>query len=385
MKDSDRSYLLGSTESGDPALFLGRYLALDGSAGAPVLLDIGKPHAVVICGKRGYGKSYTLGVLLEEFANLSAGVRKNFAVIVVDTMGIFGGLAGEKGIGARVFAPAPFLKDLPRGTLPFELPTGSLSAYDYCELLGIDPLSPHGAVLAGAISACGPFSIESLIADVSTSETSPEVKSTVCGLLSMVSAWQLFSREASFAPLLEPGSLNVVDLSGYGHDPGIKACAVASLARALYDLRVRERRREAEAGSREVPLIWLLIDEAHMFLQAGSGVGRVLVNEWLRQGRQPGLSLVLATQRPSAFGYDVLSQADVIVCHRLTLRDDVEALERARPLYVREPVREAMARLGTLRGAAIVLDDATESYHVVRVRQRKTKHGGGEPELYGDR
>jgi DNA helicase HerA-like ATPase len=124
-----------------------------------------------------------------------------------------------------------------------------------------------------------------------------------------------------------------------------------------------------------------MIDEAHMFM--GGSAGRVLIDEWLRQGRQPGLSLVLATQRPSALGYDVLSQADVLIAHRLTLRDDIEALEKARPVYVKEPVREAMARLGTVKGAAIVLDDATESYHVIRVRPRISAHGGSEPEVYG--
>jgi hypothetical protein len=124
-----------------------------------------------------------------------------------------------------------------------------------------------------------------------------------------------------------------------------------------------------------------MIDEAHMF--TGGSAGRVLVNEWLRQGRQPGLSLVLATQRPSALGYDVLSQADVLIAHRLTLLDDIEALEKARPVYVKEPVKEAMARLGTAKGASIVLDDATESYHIIKMRPRVSAHGGGEPEVYG--
>lgn len=392
MNDADRHYLLGNTAGVHSALFIGRYLALDGSSGAPVLLDVRKPHAIVICGKRGYGKSYTMGVLIEEFAGLPEAVRKNFSVIVVDTMGIFGCMGTpvddshhelkSDGIDIKVFAPTPFIPGMPPGTLPFEIPTGSLSVYDYCELLGIDPLSPPGSALVGAISGNESFSIESVMAAIESSEASAEVRSAVCSLLSMLSSWRLFSQEASFAPLLEPGTINIIDLSGYGHDPGIKSCAVASLARALYDIRVQARRLESEHSSREVPLIWLMIDEAHMFLENDSGAGRVLVNEWLRQGRQPGLSLVLATQRPSALGYDVLSQADVFICHRLTLRDDVEALERARPLYVKEPVREGLTRLGSLRGAAIVVDDATESYHVIRVRQRKSLHGGGEPEIY---
>ena len=386
-----KQYLLGRQEDGrDGRLFLGRYMALDGSTGAGVFLDVRKPHAVVVCGKRGYGKSHTMGVLAEEFARLPPSLRENFSVVIIDTMGIFGrmahpspdpGLAAwimkPEGVPVNHFVPEPFLEG--SGARPFYVPTGSLSAYDYCELLGIDPLSGHGAALIGAVTRLGRFGIESLASEIARSDAPQEIRSSLGGLLSMVSSWKLFSESASYEPLLTPGSINVIDLSGYGHDPAVRSCAVASLGRALYDIRVRARRKED--GSRNSPLVWLMIDEAHMF--AGGSAGRVLANEWLKQGRQPGLSLVLATQRPSALGADVLSQADVLIAHRLTLRDDVDALERARPLYVKEPIKDAMARLGPAKGAAIVLDDATESYHIVRVRPRASAHGGGEPEIYG--
>jgi hypothetical protein len=390
----EKQYLLGRPDdSREGLLYTGRYMALDGSAGAKIFLDVLKPHAVVICGKRGYGKSYTMGVLAEEFARLPDAVRRNFSIIVIDTMGIFGQMSGPSrqsdlaiwglspaGIDIRRFAPVPFLDRMPSGTGPFVIPTGALSPYDYCELLGVDPLSGHGAALIGAIVRLGRFSIEQLSGEIAASDAPPEIRSSLCGLLSMVSSWRLFSECGTFEPLLEPGTIKVIDLSGYSHDPGIRSCAVASLARALYDVRVRARRSEG-TGLRDVPLIWMMIDEAHMF--AGGSAGKVLINEWLRQGRQPGLSLVLATQRPSALGYDVISQADVLISHRLTLRDDIEALERARPIYVKEPIKEAMVRLGTTKGAAIVLDDATESYHIIRIRPRVSAHGGGEPEVYG--
>ena len=374
---------------------MGRYLALDGSTGAPVYLDVLKPHAILICGKRGYGKSYTMGALVEGFAELPSTLRKNFSAIVVDTMGIFECMKEPNGdeastlktwelspscIDINAFAPLCHLKP---GQLPFEIPTGSLSEYDYCELLGIEPLSEHGATLIGAMSRTDGFEICDLIREIRSSGAPESVRSSLCGLLSMVDGWRLFSKEATYDRLLEPGSINIIDLSGYGHDPQIKSCIVASLARALYDIRVKARREES--GTRSSPLIWMFIDEAHMFMDQDkkSGAGDVLMNEWLRQGRQPGLSLVLATQRPSALGKDVLSQTDVVICHRLTLRDDVEAMENARPLYVREPVREALSRLGTTRGAAIIIDDTTESYHVIKIRPRLSKHGGGEPIVYG--
>lgn len=369
---AEKRYVLGRTGGGEEGLLdFGRYLALDGSPGAAVFLDVLRPHAVLICGKRGYGKSYTMGVIVEELARLPVRVRRNFCAIVVDTMGVFAGMGGWEGV--RVFAPAAHGRD---GALPLEIPAASLSFYDYCELLGIEPLSGPGADLLGAMGG-GPREPASLATGV-------QPGSALSGLLREAASWGLFSADATLEGLLTPGTVNVLDLSGYGHEPRVKSALVASLARALYDVRVEARR--AEAGRRETPLVWLLIDEAHVFMDAGadSRAGRVLTNEWLRQGRQPGLSLVLATQRPSALGKEVLSQADIIVCHRLTLRDDLEALESARPTYVNEPVPEAMARLGKARGAAVVVDDATESCHVIKVRQRYCEHGGGEPAVYLD-
>jgi len=384
---NEKRYMVGRRDQGgDGILYLGRYLALDGSTGAGIYLDALKPHAILICGKRGYGKSYTMGVLIEEFARLPDPVRKNFCVIVIDTMGIFScarspvreGIPKEwglepRGCGIQVFAPKAHIHST--GVNPLEIPTGSLSFFDYCELLGIDPLGKYGVMLMGLIGDGQPFEMEELIRS-----TSGGLK----GLLQMAHSWGLFSGKATLDTLLKPGSINIIDLSGYGHEPGIKSSIVASLARSLYDIRVESRRKETD--HRESPLIWMFIDEAHMFMDAtaSSRAGAVLANEWLRQGRQPGLSLVLATQRPSALGRDVLSQADVIICHRLTLRDDVQALEEARPSYVRETVPEAMDRLGAIRGAAVVIDDTTESYHVIKVRPRSSEHGGGEPVVYMD-
>ncbi len=364
----EKRYLLGRRDGGeDGVLYVGRYLALDGSQGAGVYLDVLKPHAALICGKRGYGKSYTMGVIIEEFARLPPAMRNNFCVIVVDTMGVFAPMKGWGGI--RVFAPLAHRRE---GAMPLEIPSGSLSFNDYCELLGIEPLGENGADLMSAMGD-GPVDIDGLVKRVKPG-------SILSGLLRAVASWGLFSGGATFEALLEPGSINILDMSGYGHEPRIRSAIVASLARALYDIRVEARR--AENGKREKPLVWMLIDEAHMFMDGDTEAGRVLTNEWLRQGRQPGLSLVLATQRPSALGKEVLSQADVIICHRLTLRDDLEALESARPTYVKEPLQEAMARLGAGRGAAIVIDDTTESCHVIKIRPRASEHGGGEPIVY---
>lgn len=64
--------VLGSEENpGKGVLSIENYMALGYSRGAAVYFDALKPHAILICGKRGYGKSYTMGCLLEELPFLS--------------------------------------------------------------------------------------------------------------------------------------------------------------------------------------------------------------------------------------------------------------------------------------------------------------------------
>jgi len=205
----EKRYLLGRRDGGEGGMLnMGRYLALDGSQGAGVYLDVLKPHAVLICGKRGYGKSYTMGVIIEEIARLPPRIRNNFCAIVVDTMGVFACMKGWEGI--RVFAPLAHGRD---GALPLEIPAGSLSFYDYCELLGIEPMSEDGAGLMSAMGE-GPFEAGGLAEKVRPG-------STLSGLLRMVASWGLFSDSATFDTLLRPGSVNILDLeAGTATSPG---------------------------------------------------------------------------------------------------------------------------------------------------------------------
>ena len=55
----------------------------------PLKIDVARSHVILVAGKRGSGKSYTLGVIAEELANLPPETAKNLASLVFDTMGIF--------------------------------------------------------------------------------------------------------------------------------------------------------------------------------------------------------------------------------------------------------------------------------------------------------
>ena len=99
----------------------------------------------------------------------------------------------------------------------------------------------------------------------------------------------------------------------------------------------------------------------------------------LREGRQPGLSLVLATQQPGKIHTDVMTQSDIIISHRLTAELDVKALNSINQSYLYSKVSDQINSLPRLKGSAVILDDNSERVYAMRMRPRFTWHGGEAP------
>src|SRR5205814_869893 len=72
--------------------------------------------------------------------------------------------------------------------------------------------------------------------------------------------------------------------------------------------------------------VWLLIDEAHVIAPAGQPApARAALLEYVKRGRDAGLSLALATQQPSAVDDGILSQVNLTFSHRLSFQQDIQA------------------------------------------------------------
>ena len=99
----------------------------------------------------------------------------------------------------------------------------------------------------------------------------------------------------------------------------------------------------------------------------------------LREGRQPGISLVLATQQPGQIHRDVMTQSDIVLAHRVTSASDLEALNQIMQSYLLDSIKQYMDDLPSLKGSAIILDDNSERIYPMRVRARYTWHGGESP------
>lgn len=324
-----------------PTARLGTYRAADGSEGAAVGLDLDRPHAALVVGKRGYGKSHTLGVIAEGAAR-AAGV----APVVADPMGEFGGLA-DGPVPARVVETPT-------------MPAAALPADAWPTLFDCSPTGPVGALLWEAAREAA--TLDGMVSYVDDADSDGGVRRAARNHLRLADSWDVFDPDGLDAAALLSGVTTVLDCAALP-DPAASAL-VRGVALALYDACVRRRPDR---------LPWLLLDEAHVFFD---GVAAPALETVLTRGRTPGVSLVAATQRPGALPGVAISQSDLLIAHRLTAVADVEALSRATPTYLTGRLRD---RLPTDLGGAVVVDDATESVHGVQVRDRETPHGGADP------
>jgi len=131
---------------------------------------------------------------------------------------------------------------------------------------------------------------------------------------------------------------------------------------------------------RDEPLVWIFIDEAHEFLPRDEKTPATnALIQLLREGRQPGISLVLATQQPGQIHKDVMTQSDIVLSHRVTSKQDIEALNEIMQTYSMTSIKQEIDNLPQLNGSAIILDDNSERIYPIRVRPRFTWHGGEAP------
>ncbi|WP_311170726.1 ATP-binding protein [Halobellus ordinarius] len=354
-----------TADSDAPLGRFGNHRARDGSPGAPVGIDLDRPHAALVVGKRGYGKSYTLGVLAEEAAR-----ARGIAPVVVDPMGVFAGLVADATgdpVPARVIeAPSVRADAIPPGRWP--------------RLVGADPDDAVGALVWDAAAAAD--TLAEMRTVVGDADAADDARRAADNRLRRAESWDVFDPDGLDARSLAGGAATVLDCSGL--DDAAANAVVAGVAAALYDGRVdradgtspletgTDSKTKADS-SRVDRLPWLFVDEAHVFFE---GVADAALRTILTRGRAPGVSLVTATQRPSALPSVAVSQSDLRIVHRLTAGPDVRALASADPAYLDGDVTDAMP---TAPGEALVVDDTAEAVRTVAVRERDTPHGGASP------
>lgn len=397
---------------------MGQYTSLSNK----IFMDIARSHVVLVAGKRGSGKSYTLGVIAEELSALPKEASQNIGSLIFDTMGIYWTMKFKnekdkellqewglkaKNLPVRILVPFGHYDEYLEKGVPaddvFALDVNEMNPEDWILTFGLDLINPISVLIQRTITKIreeeGEYDIESVISAIAKDEKTPEeIKNAATGLFEAADTWGIFSRKGESATeveaLISAGMTTVLDLSVYNAVGvfNIRALAISLLSRKIFNERMAARKKEevdsvargldymAVSIAKENPLVWIFIDEAHEFLPlSGKTAATDALIQLLREGRQPGISLVLATQQPGQIHHDVMTQSDIVIAHRVTSKPDVEALNYIMQSYVLESIKQQMDDLPSLKGSAILLDDNSERLYPIRVRPRFTWHAGEAP------
>lgn len=372
-------------------------------------IDASSARSILACGKRGTGKSYALGDVVEEIHTEATDV----VPLVVDPMGIYWTMAEEneeqrdllwdwgmqeEGFPVNLLVPGQpeerfdpdVLEELERRGIdvnPLLLNPSDMSPDGWCDLFDLNINKPMGIALYRAVRELNDeypdegFYLDDIVSKVEKDgEADERTREALLNRLEMARDWGIFSDSyQDIFRTVDEDRINILDLSVI--EPGkygLRNLVLQVLGKELFRRRQAARRREELHLGADIPKVWLFIDEAHNFVPSGeSSLAKDTIIRWVKEGRQPGLSIVVATQQPSAIDSDVLSQCDMILAHKITTREDIKSLNKLSQDYMGGELKTYVQNIDNV-GEAVYVDDEEETVKMVKVRPRKSKHGGGE-------
>ncbi|MHA6969046.1 ATP-binding protein [Glutamicibacter bergerei] len=170
-------------------------------------------------------------------------------------------------------------------------------------------------------------------------------------------------------------SVTIFDLSLVASD--VLENVTSLLGRILFDFAVRSDPRA------EHPML-LVLEEAHRFVPArseasGTGMRSTAVFERIaKEGRKFGMSLLLASQRPSELSETVVAQCGTVIAHRLTHEADQALLRHATALSSRALLDQLP---GLAQQHALVTGVSTGVPAALRVREVSDPPKSNDPDF----
>lgn len=168
----------------------------------------------------------------------------------------------------------------------------------------------------------------------------------------------------------EKTNITIIDLSGVPFD--VLSITVSLISRVLFEygyyykrLRIAEQHNENEIN--DVPLL-LVYEEAHKYVPdddaAKYRASRESIERIAKEGRKYGVTLLLASQRPSEISETIFSQCNNFLALRLTNPADQNYVKRLLP----DTMGNLVDRMPTLRaGEGLLIGDAVVLPSVVQI------------------
>ena len=331
-------------------------------------------HLAVLA-KSGAGKSYAVGVLLEELAEL------NVPVVIIDPHGEYNTIKNANkhsddepyftayGVAAKAYrnqirefaVNTSINMDAEQLRLPIPQTAATL-----VESLPFKITNTQKGLLYNAIDELRKkkprFKFSDIVEELEFAESSSKWN-LITGLRNLANT-RLFSFEPTTADaIIKQGQLTIINLKGA--PPDMQQMVVQALASILFELR----------KANQVPPFFMVFEEAHNFCPE-RGFGEALSSKIIRtvasEGRKFGLGIAIISQRSARVDKSVLSQTGSQIILQITNPNDLKAVSRSFE-GVSSETEDEVKNLPI--GKALVIG-AADYPLFVDVRVRKSQHGG---------
>ncbi|MBT7902285.1 ATP-binding protein [Candidatus Woesearchaeota archaeon] len=364
-------------------------IKLDSSAGAyigkilnkniPVYLDLNKlitKHCAVLA-KSGSGKSYTVGVLLEEI------IEKGVPLIIIDPHGEYNSLkfpntTADKQLFERFNTePKGFIHQVQEfgdhKINPDVKPLRLSEKFDTQELINLFPSKPNASQLAciySAVKNLETMNFDSLIYELGLQDNN--AKWTLIDVLDYYKTLDLFSpTPTQLNELICPNKCTIINLKGI--EPEAAELIVHKLMKDLFEARKRE----------SIPPFFAVIEEAHLFCPEkvfSEARSTKILRTIASEGRKFGLGLCVVSQRPARVDKSVLSQLSTQIILKSTNPNDLKAISQS----VEGITAESQDEIKNLSIGTALVTGVVDIPLLVQIRPRKSKHGGEAKKLIQD-
>ncbi len=357
----------------------GLYIGLlENSENLRVYLDPKKlitKHLAVLS-KTGMGKSYFIGVVLEEF------MENKIPAVVIDPHGEYTSLMKpndkkeeikymEKyGIGAKGYRDDLQIfsleKNLAQGMKKLNL-DGRLTPTEIFEMLPFRLTASQLSVIYSVVRETETkkrFTLEELKKEILKSNS--KAKWNVLTVLDYLSGTKLFDPTKFVKPedLVKKDKLTILNLKGI--EPDVQQLVVYKIVKDLFEARKQNK----------VQPFLLVVEEAHNFCPERGFGGQVVSSQILRtvasEGRKFAMGLAVVSQRPARVEKNVLSQCNTQVFLRITNPNDIKTIMES----VEGITKGIENEIKSLPIGTALIVGVIDQPLLVDIRIKRTNHGG---------
>ncbi len=336
-----------------------------------VFIDLQKllSKHIAVLAKTGAGKSYTVGVLLEEILD------NKIPLVVIDPHGEYSSMKYPNNnskdlerfdsFGVKSKSYARQIEEFSVLNIPGVkrlVLKDSFSSNEILKLLPSKISNSQKSLLYSVLKDKKNFSLNDIISELELLENNN--KFSLISLLEGLKNSNLFESSGfSSEEFVKNGKMSIINLKGV--EPELQQIIVYKILKDLFNARKLNL----------IPPAFIVLEEAHNFAPE-KNFGEVKSNEIIRliasEGRKFGLGLAVISQRPARIDKNVLSQVNSQIILKVTNPNDVKAIISS----VEGITSEIESEIVSLNIGNAIITGVTDLPLIVNIRPRKSKHGG---------